>query len=170
MASLLVLLSLSTSWMKCAAMFFFFLAKYPDMQLLAKVCMGVFHLLSDGQVATGYVPYCMFETCKQEQGVWYRRRRDSFVEGQIGGSKFKLAMARGDRGGGLLVWKMGQLTGDRGSTSTCPAGGNKSYTLCFIVCSLSGIYMLFNTLRLAPRSKADLIPPGLELSTLTLGI
>ena len=61
------------------------------MQLLFKVCMPVFQLVSDGQVATGYAPYCMFETCKQEQSVWYRRRRDSFVEGQIGGSTFKLA-------------------------------------------------------------------------------
>ena len=71
---------------------FLFVAKYPDVQLLVKVCIAVFQLLSDGQVATGYAPYCMFETCKQEQSVWYRRRRDSFVEGHIRGSKFKLAM------------------------------------------------------------------------------
>ena len=92
--------------------------------------MAVFQLLSDGQVAAGYVPYGMFETCKQEQSVWYRRR-DSFVEGQIGGSKFKLAMATGGRSDGLsmryvLVWKMAQLAGDRGSTSAPPAGGNLS--------------------------------------------
>ena len=121
---------------------FLFVAKYPDMQLLVKVCMAVFQLLSDGQVATGYAPYCMFETCKQEQSVWYRRR-DSFVEGQIGGSKFKLAMATGGRSDGLSmryvpVWKMAQLAGDRGSTSAPPAGGNKSFTLSIISC-ISGI-------------------------------
>ena len=144
------------------------------MQLLFKVCMPVFQLVSDGQVATGYAPYCMFETCKQEQSVWYRRRRDSNVEGQIGGSKFKLAMATGGRSGGLsmryvLVWKMGQLAGDRGSTSASPAGGNKSYTLCAISC-ISGICFSTPCFRLAPRSKADLIPLGLEPCTLILGI
>ena len=71
------------------------MVKYPDMELLAEVCMAVSHLLIDGQVATGYVPYCMFETCKKEQGVWYRSRRDRFVEGQT--------MTTGDRGGGLSV-------------------------------------------------------------------
>ena len=78
-------------------------AKYPDMQLLAKVCMAVLQLLSDGQIATRYAPCCMFETCKQEQSVWHRRRRDSFVEGQIGGSKFELAMATGGRSGGVSM-------------------------------------------------------------------
>ena len=80
-----------------------FVAKYPDMQLLVKVRMAVFQLLRDGQIATRYAPYCMLETCEEEQSVLYRRRGDRFVKGQIGGSTFKLAMATGGRSGGLSM-------------------------------------------------------------------
>ena len=49
------------------------------MRLLVNVCVTVFSLLSDGQVAAGYAPYCVLETCKQERSVRYRHRPDSFV-------------------------------------------------------------------------------------------
>ena len=102
MASLLVLLA-SCRLVRCNVPLwgFLFVAEYLNVRLLVKVCMAVFQLLSDGQVAAGYVPYGMFETCKHERSVRYRRRRDSFVEGRIGGSKFKLDMAREGRSGGL---------------------------------------------------------------------
>ena len=64
------------------------------MRLLVNVCVTVFSLLSDGQVAAGYAPYCVFETFKQERSVWHRRRRDSRVEGQIGGLNSNLLWLR----------------------------------------------------------------------------
>ena len=48
--------------MKSASVRFSFFAKYSDMRLVVKVCMGVFSLLSDRQVDIGYDPYCIFET------------------------------------------------------------------------------------------------------------
>ena len=65
---------------------------------------------------------------------------------------------------------MGHHAGVGGNTCASPAGGNKSYTLCIISCSISGICFSTPCFRLAPWSKADPIPPGLETSTLTLGM
>ena len=69
-----------------------------------------------------------------------------------------------------VVWKIAHHAGVGGNTCASPAGGSKSYSLCIISCSISGICFSTPCFRLAPWSKADPIPPGLETSTLTLGM
>ena len=62
--------------------------------------MGVFPLVSDGQVDFGYDPYCIFEICKQEWSICYRRHRDTLLRVRLGAQKFELAIVTGGRSGG----------------------------------------------------------------------